>query len=150
MKQRLHGEGLFDVTHKRQLPAWPRAIGVITSATGAALQDILNVTKRRCPIIPVILYKTPVQGERASVSIARAIATASRRQDCDVLIVGRGGGTLEDLWPFNEENVARAIYASTIPPISLIIRGNIQFVRPMMKFLIIILLLIKEELAVVS
>ena len=118
LKQRLHAEGLFDVTHKRQLPSWPRAIGVVTSATGAALQDVLTVTKRRCPIIPVILYQTPVQGEGASVNIARAIDTASRRQDCDVLIVGRGGGSLEDLWPFNEENVARAIHASTIPIVS--------------------------------
>ena len=120
LKQRLHAEGLFDVTHKRQLPSWPRAIGVVTSATGAALQDVLTVTKRRCPIIPVILYQTPVQGEGASVNITRAIDTASRRQDCDVLIVGRGGGALEDLWPFNEENVAYSIFSSPVPVVSAI------------------------------
>ena len=118
MKRKLNEEGLFDVARKRDLPAWPRAIGVVSSTTGAALRDILTVLERRCPAIPVIIYPTSVQGEGAATQIVAAIESASRRQDCDVLIVGRGGGSLEDLWAFNEERVARAIYAADIPIVS--------------------------------
>jgi len=118
LKRRLDQEGLFDVARKRALPAWPRTIGVVTSATGAALHDILTVLARRCAAIPVILYPTAVQGDGAAAEIVAALATANRRAECDVLIVGRGGGSLEDLWSFNEEAVARAIHASTIPVVS--------------------------------
>ncbi len=118
MKRKLNEEGLFDAEHKRTLPYWPRAIGVVSSITGAALRDILNVLERRCPAIPVVVYPTPVQGEGAADQIVRAIENASRRQDCDVLIVGRGGGSLEDLWAFNEERVARAIHAASVPVVS--------------------------------
>ena len=118
MKRKLNEEGLFDVDRKRGLPAWPRAIGVVSSITGAALRDILTVLDRRCPAIPVIIYPTAVQGEGAATQIVQAIENASRRHDCDVLIIGRGGGSLEDLWAFNEERVARAIYAADIPVVS--------------------------------
>ena len=118
LKRKLSEEGLFDVEHKREIPTWPRAIGVVSSATGAAVRDVLTVLQRRCPAIPVIIYPTSVQGESAAGQIAAAIERASRRQDCDVLIVGRGGGSLEDLWAFNEERVARAIHAAAIPVVS--------------------------------
>ena len=118
LKRKLFEEGLFDAALKRPLPRWPRAIGVVTSASGAAVRDIITVLKRRCPALPVIIYPTSVQGEAAAAEIAAAIATANRRAECDVLIVGRGGGSLEDLWSFNEEIVARAIHASTIPVVS--------------------------------
>ncbi|HHC71546.1 MAG TPA: exodeoxyribonuclease VII large subunit [Thiotrichales bacterium] len=118
LKQRLAAEGLFDQALKRPLPPLPRRIGVITSPTGAAIRDILSVLRRRMPSIPVLIYPVPVQGEGAAEAIARAIATASRRADCDLLILARGGGSLEDLWPFNEEVVARAIRSSALPVIS--------------------------------
>ncbi|MGE0861805.1 MAG: exodeoxyribonuclease VII large subunit [Gammaproteobacteria bacterium] len=118
LKKRLFEEGLFDPARKRPLPRWPRAVGVVTSASGAAVRDIITVLGRRCPSVPVILYPTSVQGEGAAAEIAAAIATANRRAECDVLIVGRGGGSLEDLWSFNEEVVARAIHASAIPVVS--------------------------------
>ncbi len=118
LKQRLAAEGLFDEAHKQPLPALPAQIGVITSPTGAAIRDILSVLKRRFPAIPVLIYPVAVQGAPAAGQIAAAIALADRRKDCDVLIVARGGGSLEDLWPFNEEVVARAIYACTLPVIS--------------------------------
>lgn len=118
LKRRLAAEGLFDAARKRPLPALPRAVGVVTSATGAALRDILHVLRRRFPAVPVILYPTPVQGEAAAARIAQAIALASARAEVDVLIVGRGGGSLEDLWPFNEEAVARAIVAASMPVVS--------------------------------
>lgn len=118
LKHKLHAEGLFDAELKRPLPDWPRAIGVVTSPSGAAVRDIINVLRRRCPTIPVILYPTAVQGEGAAAAIAQALARANARAECDVLIVGRGGGSLEDLWAFNEEIVARAIHASTIPVVS--------------------------------
>ena len=118
LKKRLFEEGLFDPARKRPLPRWPRAVGVVTSASGAAVRDIITVLGRRCPAVPVILYPTSVQGEGAAAEIAAAIATANRRAECDVLIVGRGGGSLEDLWSFNEEVVARAIHASAIPVVS--------------------------------
>ena len=118
LKHKLAAEGLFDSGHKQALPVLPKAIGVITSATGAALHDILTVLKRRFAAIPVIIYPVAVQGEQAKQDIANAIAIANQRAECDVLIVGRGGGSLEDLWAFNEEIVARAIFASNIPIIS--------------------------------
>lgn len=118
LKQRLHQQGLFDEAHKCPLPTLPRAIGVITSPTGAAIRDILNVLKRRCPQIPVFIYPVLVQGEGSKEQIVQAIQQAEREQRCDVLILARGGGTIEDLWSFNEEVVARAIYACNIPIIS--------------------------------
>lgn len=118
LKQRLGKEGLFDESRKRPLPALPRRIGVITSPSGAAIRDILTVLKRRFPAIPVVIYPVAVQGEGAGREIAEAIRLAGKRKECDVLIVGRGGGSLEDLWAFNEEVVARAIYDSPIPVVS--------------------------------
>jgi exodeoxyribonuclease VII large subunit len=118
LKQKLSAEGLFDEAHKRPLPVLPERIGVITSASGAAIRDVLTVLGRRFPAIPVRIYPVPVQGREAAGEIAGALELASRRGDCDVLILTRGGGSLEDLWPFNEENVARAIHACEIPVIS--------------------------------
>lgn len=118
LKKRLSAAGLFDEAHKKELPAIPKQIGVITSATGAAIRDILSVLKRRFPCAPVIIYPTIVQGETAAPAIVKAIQTANRRSECDVIILARGGGSLEDLWPFNEEIVARAIFQSAIPIIS--------------------------------
>jgi len=118
LKEKLQKEGLFDESHKKQIPAFPDTIGVITSPTGAALRDILNVVERRYKGIRVIIYPVLVQGEGAAEEIADAIKKANLRGDADVLIVGRGGGSIEDLWPFNEEIVARAIYHSEKPIIS--------------------------------
>lgn len=118
LKQRLAGEGLFDPSRKRPLPSFPRRVGVITSATGAAIHDILNVLKRRFAALEVLLYPVRVQGEGAALEIARAVEDMNRHALADVLIVGRGGGSLEDLWPFNEEVVARAVVRSKIPVIS--------------------------------
>ncbi len=118
LKRRLAVAGLFDVEHKRPLPAQPRALGVVTSPTGAALRDILQVLRRRCPNLPVIVYPTPVQGAAAIPGLVAALESANRRAEVDVLIIARGGGSLEDLWAFNEEAVVRAIYASVIPVIS--------------------------------
>ncbi len=118
LKQRLLAEGLFDEARKRPLPALPRRIGVLTSPTGAALHDILSVLRRRFPAVPVRLYPIPVQGEGAAAEIARMLRLAGRRHDCDVLILARGGGSLEDLWAFNEEVVARAVAESPIPVVT--------------------------------
>ncbi len=118
LKNRLEAEGLFDPARKRPLPALPKRIGVVTSPSGAAVRDILSVLQRRFPAIPVVIYPVQVQGQGAAAEIATAIATANRRGECDVLIVGRGGGSLEDLWAFNEEVVARAIATSEIPVVS--------------------------------
>lgn len=118
LKRRLGAEGLFDEGRKRPLPREPRAVGLVTSATGAALHDMLTVLKRRAPDLPVFIYPTQVQGSAAISQIIAAIALANRRAEVDVLIVGRGGGSLEDLWCFNEEVVARAIANSAIPVIS--------------------------------
>lgn len=118
LKAQLQREGLFDNQHKQPLPAHPKHLGIVTSSTGAAIHDILTVLQRRFPGLPVTLYPTAVQGEEAIVQIERAIDQANRHKACDVLIVGRGGGSLEDLWAFNEERVARAIFNSRIPVIS--------------------------------
>lgn len=118
LKQRLGDEGLFDERHKQAFPQLPQQIGVVTSPTGAALHDIITVLQRRFPAIPVLIYPTQVQGAGAAAQIARAIELANRHNECDVLIVARGGGSLEDLWAFNEEVVARAIFASSIPVVT--------------------------------
>ncbi len=118
LKQKLSQEGLFDAKHKQPLPSPAHQIGVITSKTGAALHDILHVLQRRDPSLPVVIYPTAVQGDDAPAQIVRAIELANQRAECDVLIVGRGGGSLEDLWSFNDERVARAIFASRIPIVS--------------------------------
>lgn len=118
LKLKLQNEGLFDPRHKKPLPAWPDRVGVITSATGAALQDICQVLKRRYPGLAVVLVPVAVQGEGAARQIADAIQLVNRQQAADVLLVGRGGGSIEDLWAFNEEIVARAIFASDIPVVS--------------------------------
>jgi exodeoxyribonuclease VII large subunit len=115
LKTKLEAEGLFDAAHKRPLPSFPRQIGIITSPHAAALRDVLTTLKRRMPAIPVVLYPAPVQGKGASLQIVQAIKTAGKRQECDVLILCRGGGSIEDLWEFNEEIVARAIVESPIP-----------------------------------
>ncbi|UYI47676.1 exodeoxyribonuclease VII large subunit [Vibrio natriegens] len=118
LKMKLAAEGLFAQTNKQILPEHPKRVGVITSKTGAALYDILDVLKRRDPSLPVVVYPTMVQGEEAAIQIAQAIGRANSRNECDVLIVGRGGGSLEDLWCFNNEILARTISASQIPIIS--------------------------------
>ena len=115
LKQRLLQEGLFDVAHKKSLPRLPRRLGIITSPTGAVLHDILTTLRRRFPGITVLVFPVPVQGEGAAEKIAGAIRLAGEHGDCDALILARGGGSLEDLWSFNEESVARAIYACPIP-----------------------------------
>ncbi|EGT0666243.1 exodeoxyribonuclease VII large subunit [Citrobacter werkmanii] len=118
LKAKLQAEGLFDQQYKKLLPSPAHCVGVITSKTGAALHDILHVLKRRDPSLPVVIYPTAVQGDDAPGQIVRAIELANARGECDVLIVGRGGGSLEDLWSFNDERVARAIFASRIPVVS--------------------------------
>ena len=118
LKRRLEEEGLFSQAHKRPLPAHPRRIAVITSPSGAVIRDILNVLARRWPLASVRLYPVPVQGEEAAPAIVRALAAVDRHGWADAVILGRGGGSLEDLWPFNEEIVARALYQSTVPVVS--------------------------------
>ncbi len=118
LKARLASEGLFDESRKRELPDFPRTIGIVTSPQAAALRDVLTAFRRRAPHVSLILYPTAVQGEGSAERIAEAINTASRRAECDVLIVCRGGGSLEDLWSFNDEQVARAIAACQMPVIA--------------------------------
>lgn len=118
LKRKLAAEGLFDEHQKKPIPSLPKQIGIITSPSGAAIRDILTVLKRRFTGIPIIIYPAAVQGENAKYEIAQALALANQHNQCDVLILARGGGSLEDLWAFNEEIVARAIYASDIPVIS--------------------------------
>jgi exodeoxyribonuclease VII large subunit len=118
LKAKLAAAGLFALERKRKLPTLPRRIGVVTSPTGAAIRDILNILRRRFPAAPVLIYPVPVQGAHAAEQIAASISLASARQDCDVLILARGGGSLEDLWSFNEEIVARAIYECRVPVIT--------------------------------
>jgi exodeoxyribonuclease VII large subunit len=115
LKEKLGAEGLFDAALKRALPVHPRRIGIVTSLAAAALRDVLTTLSRRNPAIEVIVYPAPVQGEGAAERIATMLARASRRAECDVLLLVRGGGSIEDLWPFNEEAVARAIRACRIP-----------------------------------
>jgi exodeoxyribonuclease VII large subunit len=115
LKEKLEREGLFDVAARRELAPYPRAIGVVTSVAAAALRDVLTTLARRNPAIQVIVYPAPVQGEGAAERIAAALRRASARAECDVLLLVRGGGSIEDLWQFNEEAVARAIRASRIP-----------------------------------
>ncbi|MDX1498660.1 MAG: exodeoxyribonuclease VII large subunit [Woeseiaceae bacterium] len=118
LKKKLAAEGLFDEDRKQALPAVPGRIGVITSPTGAAVRDILTVLARRFPSVPVVIYPAAVQGEAAVPELLAALAAAVRRAECDVLIIGRGGGSLEDLWAFNDEGLARAIAACPIPVVS--------------------------------
>ncbi len=118
LKNKLALEGLFAVERKRTLPIFPQRIGVVTSASGAALQDVLHVLQRRFPVIPVVVYPTAVQGTAAAAQIVAALDLANQHQQCEVIILCRGGGSLEDLWPFNEEVVARAVAASAIPVIA--------------------------------
>lgn len=118
LKAQLNAEGLFATEHKQAIPAHPRQIGIVTSADAAALRDVLTTLRRRMPAVNVVIYPTPVQGKGAAALIAQAIRTADERAECDVLIVCRGGGSIEDLWQFNEEIVARAIHACRLPIIS--------------------------------
>lgn len=118
LKARLAAEGLFATERKRPLPRLPKRIGVITSPTGAAIRDVLHILRRRFCMIPVLLYPVPVQGAMAATQIAAMIRTASARAECDVLILARGGGSLEDMWCFNEEVVARAIADCALPIVS--------------------------------
>jgi len=118
LKAKLEAEGLFDPMTKRALPRFPRTVGIVTSPQAAALHDVLTALARRMPGLPVILYPTPVQGAGAGAQIAAAIRTAGERAECDVLLVCRGGGSLEDLWAFNDEAVSRAIAASPMPVVS--------------------------------
>ncbi len=118
LKEKLDREGLFDTAHKKPIPLYPQKIAVVTSSTGAALQDILQILKRRAPEIAVQVFSVQVQGEKAGDEIAAALQEINRRREADCIIAGRGGGSIEDLWAFNEEKVARAIFASKIPVIS--------------------------------
>ena len=118
LKEKLEKEGLFSADHKKQIPMFPKTIGVLTSNTGSVIKDIINVSTRRNPKVHIRLFPVPVQGEGASSKIAEGIELMNKNNLADVLILARGGGSLEDLWPFNEEIVARAIYASKIPVIS--------------------------------
>ena len=115
LKQRLYEEGLFSSSHKQIVPTAPKTIGVITSPSGAAIRDILSILQRRYPLSKVIIYPTAVQGAKAEGQIIKMLEIAETRKECDVLILARGGGSLEDLWVFNNENVARSVYKCTIP-----------------------------------
>jgi exodeoxyribonuclease VII large subunit len=118
LKEKLQNEGLFDSKHKQPIPRFPRRIGVLTSPTGAAVRDIIHIVNRRYPLAEIIVYPTLVQGEYAKDSIVQQVQKANQDGLVDVIILGRGGGSIEDLWPFNEEIVAYAIFASKIPVIS--------------------------------
>ena len=118
LKKQLEEEGLFDELHKKPIPEFPKTVGVATAATGAAVRDIINVISRRYPVAKILLYPTLVQGDGAKESIVSAIEYFNRTKSADTLIIGRGGGSIEDLWAFNEEIVARAIFESKIPIIS--------------------------------
>ena len=115
LKAKLSAKGWFDEDSKKALPQFPQKIGIISSPTGAALQDILNVLKRRCPQIPVLIYPATVQGDKAALQLESAVRQANIRKDCDVLVLTRGGGSIEDLAAFNDENLAQALYESNIP-----------------------------------
>ncbi|HLX53278.1 MAG TPA: exodeoxyribonuclease VII large subunit, partial [Aquella sp.] len=115
---KLRTEGLFEHVHKQKIPVFPESVGVVTSSVGAVIRDVVTTLKRRMPNIPIIVYHTAVQGSDAGMQIAKAIKVANKRQEVDVLIVCRGGGSMEDLWCFNEEIVAREVFVSKIPIIS--------------------------------
>lgn len=117
LKERLYEEGLFDFEHKKPIPKFPKSVGIVTAKTGAAIQDICNIAKRRNPYVQLVLYPSKVQGEGAAAAIVKGIKTLDR-MGLDTIIVGRGGGSIEDLWAFNEEIVARAIYEAATPVIS--------------------------------
>ena len=118
LKAQLEEEGLFELSRKRPLPAFPRTIGVVTSPTGAVFHDICQIVGRRWPLAEIVLAPTPVQGDQAAPGIVDALAALNREPDIDVIILARGGGSMEELWPFNEEAVARAVYASRVPVVS--------------------------------
>jgi len=118
LKQKLQAQGLFDQQHKKALPELPHCVGIITSSSGAALHDIINVLQRRFPALPVIIYPSQVQGDEAPEQLFHALAQAQQQALCDVLIIGRGGGSIEDLWAFNNEHLAQAIYDCPIPVVS--------------------------------
>ena len=118
LKERLAAEGLFDQRRKKPLPMFPRTVGVVTSLTGAAIRDILTVLQRRWPLLHILIAPVPVQGEGAAQQIAHAVASLNDLGQVDVIIVGRGGGSWEDLWNFNDETVVRAIVASRVPVVS--------------------------------
>lgn len=118
LKKKLAAEGLFDAAQNRSLPRLPQRVGVITSPSGAAIRDILSVLRRRFPAVPVVIYPSSVQGKAAPAELLAALGAAVRRNECDVLILARGGGSLEDLWAFNDETLARAIRACPIPVVS--------------------------------
>lgn len=118
LKNKLNEAGLFDAAHKQALPLHPGRIGIITSPTGAAIRDVIHVLQRRSPHIPLLIYPTPVQGAQAAANIVKAIHQAEHDQRCDVLLLVRGGGSIEDLWCFNDETVAEAIFSATIPIVS--------------------------------
>ncbi len=118
LKKKLHAEGLFDPSRKQRLPSYPARIGIVTSPTGAAIRDMINILSRRFPLAEILLLPVKVQGDGAATEIAAAIDTFNNINECQVLLVGRGGGSLEDLWAFNEEVVARAIAQSKIPIVS--------------------------------
>jgi len=118
LKAKLEEEGLFDLKYKKKLPYMPKVIGVLTSQTGSVIKDIINVSTRRNPNVYIKLFPVPVQGEGAGEKISKAIELMNKKHLADVIIVARGGGSIEDLWPFNEEIVARAIFESEIPIIS--------------------------------
>ncbi len=120
LRARLESEGLFEESRKRPLPEWPRRIGVVTSATGAVIHDIRTVVERRWPIAEIILAPTPVQGDDAPPKIVQSISDLNDFGDVDVIIIARGGGSMEDLWPFNDEWVARSVFASRVPVVSAI------------------------------
>ena len=118
LKAKLEKEGLFDQKYKKKIPFMPEKVGVLTSKTGSVIRDIINVSTRRNPNVYIRLYPVPVQGEGAGEKIAAAIKLMNEKKLADVIIIARGGGSLEDLWPFNEECVARAIFESELPVIS--------------------------------
>lgn len=118
LKKKLGSEGLFDQARKKPVPAFPRTVGICTSPTGAAVRDVINILRRRCPIVRAVVYPCLVQGDGAGKSVVKAIEYFNRTQSADVLIVGRGGGSIEDLWAFNEEATVRAVAGSKIPVIS--------------------------------
>ena len=127
LKSKLEKEGFFDAKHKQKIPFMPKTIGVLTSKTGSVIKDIINVSTRRNPNVHIRLFPVPVQGKGAELEIADAIRIMNEKKLADVLILARGGGSIEDLWPFNEEITARAIYNSKIPIISAV--GHLSLIH---------------------